>query len=119
MLSIRFMRIPLPVPVRLWFAEKIPFADLDSFVTQDVVRRRDVKEEIRKGEIGHEIPADEIHLALWKFKRDGPVFRAVELLARHAFQIIDRLGNARLELRKGGLGIGEARRLQSGKTRGG
>src|SRR3546814_1033554 len=43
---------------------------------------------------------------------------AVDLLAAHAVQEVDGLGDARLQLGKGGFDIGKARDLDAGQPRG-
>src|ERR1700756_3558342 len=100
-----------------WPAQIIHLADLDALVAQDVVGRGYVEEEIGQDEVRDEFAADEVCFALGKFERDRSVFRAVEFFARNAFQVVDRLGNARLKLRKGGLRIRKAGRLHSREPR--
>src|SRR5579863_3317665 len=100
-----------------WAAQIVELSDLDALVAEDVVSRGHVEEKIGQREIGDEFAADEVCFALGKFESDRSVFRAVEFFAGNASEIVDRLGNARLKLRKGGLRIGKTRRLHPREPR--
>src|SRR5947208_13246561 len=80
-------------------SQKIPLADLDAALAQDVVGGGGVEIEVRQRE------GDQVLRALQRQrllradgKRDLLLFRAVDLFGLEAVHVVDRLGNARLEV---------------------
>src|ERR1700757_3121913 len=101
---------------RDWRAHEIALAELDPALAQDVVGGGAVEIEIRQrvgeqqrlaGELARR-PARERDL-------DRLVLAAVDLRGLEAFEEIDRLGDAILELRNGRLGVGETRQVRAGE----
>src|ERR1700751_3797279 len=102
---------------RDWRAHEIALAELDPALAQDVVGGGAVEIEIRQrvgeqqrlaGELARR-PARERDL-------DRLVLAAVDLRGLEAFEEIDRLGDAILELRNGRLGVGETRQVGAGEA---
>src|SRR5262250_3565513 len=97
-------------------AHKIPLAELDPAMAQDVVGGGAVEIEIGQrageqqrltGELARR-PARELDLDLL-------VLAAVDLRGLEALEEIDRLGDAILELRNGRFRVGETRHVRAGK----
>ena len=70
-------------------AEEIGFAELDTVVAQQVVRSRDVKEEVRQRPVAQEYETREGERAARCIDRNRAAFGAFELLRLEAVQVVD------------------------------
>src|SRR6266404_8901434 len=101
---------------RDWRAHEIALAELDPALAQDVVGGGAVEIEIRQRVGEQQRLADELaRRSARERDLDRLVLAAVDLRGLQAFEEIDRLGDAILELRNGCLGIGETRQVRAGK----
>src|SRR5215469_12585132 len=104
----------LPLTSRI---EEVAFAELDTVVTQDVVRRRDVKEHVGNRPPLQKLQSLELERPLTRGHLDVARLRAFERALRYTLQIIDRARKPGSQLLDGGLVVVEARGLLSGESR--
>jgi len=76
-----------------------------------------MEQEVRQGEAGKEAQPLERNFAIRRLEHHVAVFRAIDGFRRHAFYVVDRLGDALAQLGNGGFGVGHGRRGLAGKAR--
>src|SRR5271166_737977 len=96
-------------------AHEIALAELDSAMAQDVVRCCAVKIEVWQDEILQQRLPRELALVGAELDGDVLVLGAVDLRRLKGFAVVDRLGEARLELGKACFRVGHVRHLGAGK----
>src|SRR5271169_4543536 len=98
-------------------AQEIPLADVHTAMPQDGVGGGEMEIEVRQDEVVEIVAAFHLGLIGSEWKRDLAVGGGVDLFRIKRLEISDSLGEARLELIDGGLGVFVARRLRAGEAR--
>jgi hypothetical protein len=96
-------------------AHEVALAELDPAMAQDVIRRCAVEIEVRQDEILQQPLPRELALVGAELDCDVLVLGAVDLSRLEGFAVVDRLGEARLELGETCFRVGHVRHLGAGK----
>src|SRR5690606_5310943 len=91
-------------------ADEVALAERHALMAQDVVSGGDVEKEVRQRKAEQVALADELELHVADLQRNGPRLAAIHRCRRHAAEIVERAGDARLQLVDRLLLVGEARR---------
>src|SRR5215472_14207551 len=94
-------------------AEKVPLAELDAAMAQDVVGGGGVEIEVGEDEARQVVAAGELKLGAAGFECDRAVDAGVDGARIDAFDEIDGLGDTRYEVGEARLGIGIKRHLET------